>query len=259
MPANPSDFQFKGVDGRGRVQLIRDPRQSGGVAVVRIEDPEGGREGYTFDLEWRGGTDSVPGGIGRGGYGNNGRFGRNGGFGRSGGGYPSSQAINACQDAVRDRANRDYGYRDVTFRNVNADNNAGRRDSIIGTFEGRRGSNRDEFDFTCSVDFNSGRVQSVDINRAGSGFGYQGRQQGGFNGSGDAVRVCQDAVRDRLNRDGFNSADFRSGNIEDRQGRRDAVVGSVEARGGRASGRFDYSCSMDLQSGRVRSVDVIRR
>jgi hypothetical protein len=54
MPQNPADFRFQGIDGRGRVQLIRDPRQNRGVAVVRIEDSKGGREGYTFDLIWQG-------------------------------------------------------------------------------------------------------------------------------------------------------------------------------------------------------------
>jgi hypothetical protein len=51
MPANPGDFHFAGVDGRGRQELVRDPR-SGGVAVVRIEDSDNGSEGYTFDLTW---------------------------------------------------------------------------------------------------------------------------------------------------------------------------------------------------------------
>jgi hypothetical protein len=53
MPPNPVDFRFAGVDGRGSQQLIRDPR-SGGPAVVRIEDPDHGVEGYTFDITWRG-------------------------------------------------------------------------------------------------------------------------------------------------------------------------------------------------------------
>lgn len=53
MPPNPGDFRFQGIDGRGRQTLVRDPRQ-GGVAVVRIEDPQGGSEGYTFDLIWSG-------------------------------------------------------------------------------------------------------------------------------------------------------------------------------------------------------------
>ena len=63
MPRNMKDFQFKGIDGRGRMYLLRDPRQNRGVAVIRIEDPKGGREGYTFDLMWSGGADYArPGG-----------------------------------------------------------------------------------------------------------------------------------------------------------------------------------------------------
>src|ERR1700694_2245865 len=46
IPQNPVDFRFAGVDGRGRQEMIRDPR-NGGAAVVHIEDPNGGAEGYT--------------------------------------------------------------------------------------------------------------------------------------------------------------------------------------------------------------------
>ncbi|HLG98824.1 MAG TPA: hypothetical protein VKX49_21105 [Bryobacteraceae bacterium] len=53
LPPNPADFRFRGVDGRGRQQLVRDPR-SGGSAVVRIEDPQGGADRYKFDLLWSG-------------------------------------------------------------------------------------------------------------------------------------------------------------------------------------------------------------
>ena len=55
LPPNPQDFRFSGVDGRGRQILLRDPGNNRGTAVVRIEDPQGGREGYTFDIEWRDG------------------------------------------------------------------------------------------------------------------------------------------------------------------------------------------------------------
>ena len=56
MPREMRDFRFRGVDGRGRQILVQDPRENRGVAVVRIEDPKAGREGYTFDIEWRGGV-----------------------------------------------------------------------------------------------------------------------------------------------------------------------------------------------------------
>jgi hypothetical protein len=53
MPSNPADFRFSGVDGRGRQQLVSDPR-NGGATVVRIEDPDSGSEAYTFNLTWSG-------------------------------------------------------------------------------------------------------------------------------------------------------------------------------------------------------------
>ena len=55
LPRNVADFRFSGVDGRGRQTLVSDPRNNRGVAVIRIEDPQGGREGYTFDITWSGG------------------------------------------------------------------------------------------------------------------------------------------------------------------------------------------------------------
>jgi len=51
MPPNPQGFRFVGVDGRGRQTLVRPP-QGGGPAVVRIDDPQSGSEGYTFDITW---------------------------------------------------------------------------------------------------------------------------------------------------------------------------------------------------------------
>lgn len=52
MPASMQQFRFRGVDGRGRQNLVQDPRGGRGTAVVRIEDRNGGSEAYTFDLEW---------------------------------------------------------------------------------------------------------------------------------------------------------------------------------------------------------------
>ena len=87
MPVNPSDFRFKGVDGRGRQELVRSPGNRR-PAVIRIEDPKGGSEGYTFDIEWRG---SGSPGSGWGGVGGSGSgWGGSGGSSGSGSGWGGS-------------------------------------------------------------------------------------------------------------------------------------------------------------------------
>ena len=53
LPPNAEDFRFRGLEGRGKQQLIRDPR-NGGTAVVRIEDPQAGSGRYVFELAWAG-------------------------------------------------------------------------------------------------------------------------------------------------------------------------------------------------------------
>jgi hypothetical protein len=77
MPPNPINFRFIGVDGRGPIGLVKQPNANRGTAVVHIEDPRNGREGYTFQLAWGG---SGPVDIGRGG--GDGREGRDGRDGR---------------------------------------------------------------------------------------------------------------------------------------------------------------------------------
>jgi hypothetical protein len=53
LPRNPVNFRFQGIDGRGRQTLVRDPNSNNGVAVIQLDDPKGGREGYTGDILWR--------------------------------------------------------------------------------------------------------------------------------------------------------------------------------------------------------------
>jgi hypothetical protein len=59
MPLNPAGFRFAGVDGRGRQTLVRAPG-GGAPAIIRIEDPQNGTEGYTFDIFWQTGTFGGP-------------------------------------------------------------------------------------------------------------------------------------------------------------------------------------------------------
>jgi hypothetical protein len=186
VPRYPDDFKFSGIDGRGRQTLIRDPRDNRGIALIRIEDPKAGREGYTFDVEWRGyansrtNTNSRPGNNA--GNGNNGNSNGNGnGNGNGQGGFGglnrrydtnpgnrpagADQAIDVCVAAVRDKASRDYGYRNIDIARAALDDNPGRRDSVVGRFTYRRGQAQDDFEFGCSVDLNNGRVRTVDIRR----------------------------------------------------------------------------------------------
>ncbi|HUE20559.1 MAG TPA: hypothetical protein VMQ86_02695 [Bryobacteraceae bacterium] len=180
LPPNPSDFRFNRIAGRGAVRLIRNPRFNGGTAVVHIEDPKGGRAGYTFNLQWSG-----FGGGGGGGWPPAPLPPAPGhppgpppqapgwpsapqppapGYPGGPGGFPMAKAIRICQDSVTNRLNRD-GYPYVTFERTIPDDNPGRNDWVIGTVSGRRGFETSRFSFSCSVDFSSGRVRSVDVRR----------------------------------------------------------------------------------------------
>jgi hypothetical protein len=183
MPANPAEFRFAGVDGRGNQQLLRDPR-NGGSAVIRIEDRDRGSEGYTFDIFWRGGRDYTGGDRGgppppqqdrgfdgppprdqdRGFGGPPPRdYDRDRGFGQDRR-FTTEQAIRACQDWVREQAGRRLGTSQIDFRRTVMDDKPGRNDWVLGNFAvARRGDRQDFYSFSCSVDFDSGRVRSADF------------------------------------------------------------------------------------------------
>jgi hypothetical protein len=172
MPRNPVDFRFRGIDGRGRVQLVREP--SSGSAVVRIEDTKGGREGYTFDLEWRGGSgnwsndDRFPLGRDRGGYNDDRRGGgynddrRGGGFGNNSGRFDMRRSIGLCQDVVAARARREHNVRNPNFRTINVEDLRGNRDRVEGEFEGNRGQ---WYQYSCTVNGANGDIRNVEIRR----------------------------------------------------------------------------------------------
>ena len=196
MPDNPRDFRFRGIDGRGNVQLLQDPRQSGGPIVFRIDDPQGGREGYTVDLEWRGSND----------------------------GQWNSEDTRGWQGPDSRR-----------------DGNVGdRRDS-----DDRRGP------------VGIGDQQRGEANRDRRFYDDRGRWN--RDGANQAMRLCQDAAAQRIQGDGFRKIKFRNVTPDDNSGRNDWVTGSAEARQGQRNAAFQFSCSVDLGSGQVRSVEVQRR
>ena len=139
MPPNPVNFRFQGVDGRGSQKLLSDPRR-GGAAVVRIDDPDDGSEGYTFDIFWQG----QGGGVCRQGD----RGPRTGPWTRPADRdrgprrMPVDDAVRVCQDSVAREANDRLRGAPIDFRRTTIDDQPGRQDWVIGTFESRRGDGR---------------------------------------------------------------------------------------------------------------------
>jgi len=212
---------------------MREPR-NGNPAVIRIEDPQSGSEGYTFDLFWSTGYDRnppPPPPMSR-------RF-------------TVEQAVATCQDAVRQEAR--FRGRRVEFRETRIDDNPGRNDWVIGVVDTVRGYNAPEehMRFACSVNFDTGQVRSVDLQPMGGGYG-RGNERA-------AIDNCQAAVVDRMQRDGYSRIEFPSIRIDDQPGRNDWVVGTVRAERPRGSDLLNFSCSVNLRDGSVRSVDVTRR
>jgi hypothetical protein len=243
MPANPAGFRFSGVDGRGRQELVKDPGRDG-VAIVRITDSDNGTEGYTFDLHWGGG------GMSGGGFGGDrGRVDARGAGRR----YTTEQAVRVCQDSVRQQAGGRFRQSAVEFLKTSLDDSPGRNDWVVGTLAVRRGERREIYRFSCSVNFDTGQVRSAEIQEVAE---RDDRDRG--DGRDRAMANCRRAVEDRMHNDGFNRIEFRSINIDDRPGRNDWIVGSVRAEGRNSAEFRDFSCSVDMRGGEVRSVDVRR-
>ena len=246
MPANMRDFRFDGVDGRGRQELLRDPR-NGGVAVVRIEDPQSGAEGYTFDLFWDGGAGN-PVTQDRNRPDNRNDYPRAAAPGRR---FSADEAIGDCQQAVRQEAGQRFRTPNVVFRGTAFDNN--RRDSILGTVEVRQGNNGSEmYRFSCLVDFDNSRIRSVQFDPADGGR----RVESNGRGTNQALQTCQRAVEERLGQDGYGRIEFLSINVDNQPGRSDWIVGRARADSRNRTTGFDFSCSVNLDNGAVRTVDV---
>jgi len=248
LPANPAEFRFQGIDGRGRQNLVRDPR-NGGAAVIRIEDTAGGSEGYTFDIMWGGGYAQGPGRIDQGG-------------GRSGGGpgrrFTTEQAVQVCESAIRRQAEQRFRTRNINFRRTALDDNPGRQDWVIGMFDVRRSPGRDEnFRFSCSVNFDTGQVRSAEIETRGSVGGGPGRR---FT-TQQAVQVCESSILQQAEqRFRTRNVTFRGTALDNNPGRQDWVIGMFEVR--RSPGRAEthrFSCSVNFDTGQVRTARIETR
>lgn len=269
MPANPSSFRFTGVDGRGSQELVRGP-QSGGVAVVRIQDPEGGASGYAFELTWGDGdrqnhsnaSDRGYSGEGRGDYQRQPPSPDGGPDGRDGPDrqrFTTEQAARVCQDAVRQQASNRFQNANIAFRTTRLDNNPGREDWVTGLLDVRRGYERDEtYRFSCSVDFDSGEVRSAQLDPIEHGSYMPGYGDARASSGKAAMESCEKSVEDSIRQKGYQHVDFLSINVDDRPGRINSVVGTARADVRSRSDSFRFSCAVDLRDGDVQGIDVRR-
>ena len=151
-------------------------RNRGGPAVIHIDDPQGGADGYTFDITWNGSGQNGPvGGFGPDRDQNRDRdrdreFDRNRPPDRDRAAirpYEPGEAVRACEDAAIDQAIDRFHTQAVAIRRSSVDDGPGRNDWVVGTLDARRGRDWDVYRFSCSVDFRERRLRSVDLNPAG--------------------------------------------------------------------------------------------
>lgn len=115
-------FQFRGIDGRGEVKLVQEPRPGNGfVAIVSIKDKRGGTEGYTFELSWSTDGSRYSGSMGGGGNYSSGNTGGynypNRGGGGGGGILPSLGGGNNNNGGFGNRAPQFSGINETSTGN----------------------------------------------------------------------------------------------------------------------------------------------
>lgn len=171
---NITNFQFRGVDGRGSVRLVQEPRSSNRyAAIVNIQDSKGGDEGYTFDLTWQWDGSGNPssgsgGGFFPGGGGNSGSGG--GFFPGSGNGNGSLQNIDRT---LSGSGNLNSGSTNYRLRSVRVQVNNGQ--CRVQLTPNRGGT----LEFSGQVNRNS---RSCDLNSASTG-SVTAQTQFSFNGN----------------------------------------------------------------------------
>jgi len=190
MPANPQDFRFSGLEGRGQQMLIRDPRNGNGTAVVQIADPEAGAGDYTFEVSWgNGGGPITQGPQDRYQQGPQDRYPQDRNrqdrsfegpdqrppdqrqLYRDEPRFTADRTVQICQDSIRDRAISRFRTQNIDFQSIHVDDNPGRQDWVSGELAiPRRFGRPDIYRFSCSVDFRTGQVRSAQIDQFERGY-----------------------------------------------------------------------------------------
>ncbi len=215
MPANPANFRFSGVDGRGRQELVREPR-NGGVAVVQIEDKDGGSEGYTFDINWDARGPDAGGNLNRG---------------------PVPVSVQPNYDD-RNRSNPNpvnppaYGGNQPNYQDRPGN-------APANSYPDR---NRDRSEGQYRPNYRDSE--------------YYRRYHHPFSADEAVRVCQQTALAQAVRRFRTNDIHFDRTAIDDRPGREDWVTGTLDIHRGPREERFGFSCSVNFDNGTVRSADL---
>lgn len=171
---NITNFRFRGIDGRGTPRLVQEPAaRNQYVAVVNIQDPRGGSEGFTYELTWN--WDGQGGGSG----------------GSGGGGFfpggPSDQAVveRACLSELRNRLGREQRLSVQSLFDTRRETAFGGRDILAGSMNLLRNQQRETGTFRCTFYARDNRVEDVTYDVGGSGGAGGGFFPGGGSGLPD--------------------------------------------------------------------------
>ncbi len=80
-------------------------------------------------------------------------------------GFARDEAVRVCQNEIFRQATSRFRKSEIHFNRTAADNTVGREDWIVGMIDVHRGQRAEQYRFSCSVDFESGRVRSAELDR----------------------------------------------------------------------------------------------
>ncbi len=163
------------------------------------------------------------------------------------------QAIQACREAVRQQAVDRFGARGVEFRDARVDPDG---DMVVGRIDIPRQDYEDHLRFSCRMDFDRDEVQSVQLTPMGGEGSDRGYRERSAEGIDRAMDNCRNAVAGRLSDQGYAGVRFDSVRVDEQDQR---IFGGAQARRGDDARAFNFSCSVELRDGDLRSVNVTRR
>ena len=160
--------------------------------------------------------------------------------------YTRSEALQNCQNNIRQQAMDRFGTSDLSFQQLNTNARSG---WIGGTLRVGTADGTELQRFSCSANFDTGYVRSARLEGAPTG-------NAGRDISAAAMDNCRAAIADRIRDDGYYDVRINSLNLN-RAG--DSASGFARAQGVNHPESFSFSCMLDPGSGIVQTTNLFPR